>query len=112
MQVVYRGASNSHLDQIDGESSSSKSSNDNRNKSINSSNGNNSNSGNSNNVMSMKKSAEIAAVFSGAKINQTTNIVDNYNDDEQRALLQRRQQQQQQHSFSEANMQSSLGYFP
>ena len=57
--------------------------------------------------MSMKKSAEIAAVFSGAKINQTTNIVDNYNDDE-RLSNQRRQQ----HSFSEANMQSSLGYFP
>ena len=58
--------------------------------------------------MSMKKSAEIAAVFSGAKINQTTNIVDNYNDDDRLSNQQRRQQ----HSFSEANMQSSLGYFP
>jgi hypothetical protein len=72
--------------------------NENRNKNV----------GSGSNVMSMKKSAEIAAVFSGAKINQTTNIVDNYNDDEETLSVQRRQQ----HSFSEANMQSSLGYFP
>jgi len=52
----------------------------------------------------MKKSAEIAAVFSGAKINQTTNIVDHYAEE---PTVQR-----QQHSFSEANMHSSLGYFP
>ena len=79
--------------------------------SSNSSTGNGSNNSTSNNVMSMKKSAEIAAVFSGAKINQTTNIVDNYNNDDvddARLSNQRRQK----HSFSEANMQSSLGYFP
>jgi hypothetical protein len=32
----------------------------------------NANVGSGNNVMSMKKSAEIAAVFSGAKINQVS----------------------------------------
>ena len=68
----------------------------------------NANVGSGSNVMSMKKSAEIAAVFSGAKINQTTNIVDSYNDVENLSPAQRPHQ----HSFSEANMHSSLGYFP
>ena len=98
MKVVYRGASNSHLDKIDSEPMTTAPMNENRNKNV----------GSGSNVMSMKKSAEIAAVFSGAKINQTTNIVDHYNDDEETLSVQRRQQ----HSFSEANMQSSLGYFP
>ena len=81
--------------------------------------------GEENNVLHMKKSAEIAAVFSGAKINQTTDIVDPFTSaavDQQ----QLRQQQQQPYShtgssrnhgshrenFSEADMHSSLGYFP
>ena len=32
--------------------------------------------GDQENIMSLKKSAEIAALFSGAKINQTTDLVD------------------------------------
>ena len=65
----------------------------------------------STNVMSMKKSAEIAAVFSGAKINQTTDIVDHMglaapSSDHHRHHLHNG------NAFSEANMHSSLGYFP
>lgn len=33
------------------------------------------------NIMSLKKSAEIAALFSGAKINQTTDLVDHLDPD-------------------------------
>ena len=49
------------------------------------------------NILSLKKSAEIAALFSGAKINQTTDLVDHDS------------------SFSEhhhRNMTHKLGYFP
>jgi hypothetical protein len=94
LQVVYRGASNSHLDQVDAASASLH---------------DNISGGGGGNVMSMKKSAEIAAVFSGAKINQTTNIVDTYSDVNHLTPGQRRLQQ---NSFSDANLQSSLGYFP
>ena len=66
----------------------------------------------------MKKSAEIAAVFSGAKINQTTDLVDPFS-----AATMPEQQIRQPYShmsggshhrenFSEADMHSSLGYFP
>ena len=60
-------------------------------------------------VMSMKKSAEIAAVFSGAKINQMTDIVDHNlsTDTEDFQEVSRYRQQ-----YSESNMHSSLGYFP
>lgn len=62
-----------------------------------------------NHVMSMKKSAEIAAVFSGAKINQMTDIVDHkHNNPDEIMELSRYKRQQ----FSESNMHSSLGYFP
>jgi len=50
------------------------------------------------NILSLKKSAEIAALFSGAKINQTTDLVDHLDS-----------------SFSEhhhRNMSHKLGYFP
>ena len=63
-------------------------------------------------VMSMKKSAEIAAVFSGAKINQMTDIVDPHlgnNPDEIMELSRYNKSRQQ---YSESNMHSSLGYFP
>ena len=71
-----------------------------------------------NNVLHMKKSAEIAAVFSGAKINQTTDLVDPFS-----AATTPEQQIRQPYShmsggshhrenFSEADMHSSLGYFP
>lgn len=96
-QVVYRGASNSQLDKIESDSQPTPSG---------------ANVGSGSNVMSMKKSAEIAAVFSGAKINQTTNIVDSYNESESLQQQQQQHRRLQQHSFSEANMQSSLGYFP
>ncbi len=70
-------------------------------------------SGNSNNdentVMSMKKSAEIAAVFSGKNINQMTDIVDhNLSTDQDDFVPVDRYKPQ----FSESNMHSSLGYFP
>ena len=78
----------------------------------NSSNHTNSNGNNDENtVMSMKKSAEIAAEFSGAKINQMTDIVDHNLSTEQDndfVALHRFNRQQ----FSESNMHSSLGYFP
>ena len=67
-----------------------------------------------NHVMSMKKSAEIAAVFSGAKINQMTDIVDPHqhkndrHDPDEIMELSRYKRQQ----YSESNMHSSLGYFP
>ena len=104
------------------------------------------------NIMHMKKSAEIAALFSGAKINQTTDILDpihqhsrsneNYNGERNRLRQSYHGQQQQrvvgkedksrssnkapqssnrnksphslahQEMFSEADMHSSLGYFP
>lgn len=62
-----------------------------------------------NHVMSMKKSAEIAAVFSGAKINQMTDIVDHKHDNPDEIMELSRYKRQQ---FSESNMHSSLGYFP
>ena len=76
-------------------------------------NSNQTNNGNNdeNTVMSMKKSAEIAAEFSGAKINQMTDIVDHNLSTEQDndfVALHRFNRQQ----FSESNMHSSLGYFP
>ena len=107
------------------------------------------------NIMHMKKSAEIAAVFSGAKINQTTDILDpihqhsrannSYNNSKNRLRQSYHGGQQQrivtednigrnknqsntknhpnhqnrklhsvgpQEMFSEADMHSSLGYFP
>ena len=107
------------------------------------------------NIMHMKKSAEIAAVFSGAKINQTTDILDpmhqhsrandNHNGNgnrfrqsyhsgqKQGMLIEGNHDSSKSHStnkphlssqyrklhpvapqemFSEADMHSSLGYFP
>ena len=63
-------------------------------------------------VMSMKKSAEIAAVFSGAKISQMTDIVAPHlgNPDEIMELSRYNNKSRQQ--YSESNMHSSLGYFP
>lgn len=75
-------------------------------------------------MLSAKKSAEIAAVFSGARINQTTDVCGSRDSDEDStdaaydskrscrcganvaaAAVNRAQ-------FSRANMHSSLGYFP
>merc|ERR1719270_56238 len=69
----------------------------------------NSNPRDENTVMSMKKSAEIAAVFSGAKINQRTDIADHNLSTEQDDFVEADRYRQQ---FSESNMHSSLGYFP
>ena len=121
-----------------------------------SSRNNNDNAAADENIMHMKKSAEIAAIFSGAKINQTTDILDpilqnnsrtkeNYNGDKNRlrqsyhggsqtrreenndynksrlsnSKLASNNQNRKLHSiaspqemFSEADMHSSLGYFP
>lgn len=55
------------------------------------------------NIMSLKKSAEIAALFSGAKINQTTDLVDP--DSDFSDLTDKSQQQTR-------NMSHKLGYFP
>ena len=55
------------------------------------------------NIMSLKKSAEIAALFSGAKINQTTDLVDP--DSDFSDLTDKSQQQAR-------NMSHKLGYFP
>ena len=77
----------------------------------NAQNNNGSKNNDENTVMSMKKSAEIAAEFSGAKINQMTDIVDHNLSTEQDndfVALHRFNRQQ----FSESNMHSSLGYFP
>ena len=56
------------------------------------------------NIMSLKKSAEIAALFSGAKINQTTDLVDP--DSDFSDLTDKSQQHQAR------NMSHKLGYFP
>lgn len=91
------------------------------------------------NVLSMKKSAEIAAVFSGARISQTTNIVENEDDnnnteeeeeeeevaidsaddayDSKRANCSCSSSAANTKTrpggrYSRSNMQSSLGYFP
>lgn len=69
----------------------------------------NNNPADENTVMSMKKSAEIAAVFSGAKINQRTDIADHNLSTEQDDFVEVDRYRQQ---FSESNMHSSLGYFP
>jgi hypothetical protein len=71
--------------------------------------------------LSAKKSAEIAAVFSGAKINQTTDIVgvserDSDEDSTDAAYDTKRNchcgAAVDKSQFSKANMHSSLGYFP
>lgn len=56
------------------------------------------------NIMSLKKSAEIAALFSGAKINQTTDLVDP--DSDFSDLTDKSQHHQTR------NMSHKLGYFP
>ena len=56
--------------------------------------------GDQENIMSLKKSAEIAALFSGAKINQTTDLVDPESDFRERG----------QRDFSKVSR--KLGYFP
>ncbi len=90
-------------------------------------------------VLSMKKSAEIAAVFSGAKINQTTDIVndrlsngdmiddcdkdstDEAYDTKRRGTLTHHRHHQTNSTtstcqscggFSRSNLHTSLGYFP
>ena len=66
-------------------------------------------------VMSMKKSAEIAAVFSGAKINQMTEqFVDPHlgNNPDEIMELSRYRDNKSRQQYSESNMHSSLGYFP
>lgn len=82
-----------------------------------------------NSVLHMKKSAEIAAVFSGAKINQTTDLVDPHHSKQQKhhhlrkaysplhpdhgsPAVQLSSSRHSQENFSEADMHSSLGYFP
>ena len=71
----------------------------------------NNNPADENTVMSMKKSAEIAAVFSGAKINQRTDIADhNLSKIEQEEDFV--EVDRYRHQFSESNMHSSLGYLP
>lgn len=86
--VVYRGASTSSLNKVGTNEGSTPE---------------------KGSVLSMKKSAEIAAVFSGAKINQTTDIVNHLGPDSDAYDTMTRRHQQ---SFSESNMHSSLGYFP
>ena len=56
--------------------------------------------GDQENIMSLKKSAEIAALFSGAKINQTTDLVDPQSDF----------RQADHREFKKASR--NLGYFP
>ena len=78
-------------------------------------------------IMSMKKSAEIAAVFSGAKINQTTDIVNDFvasaddsdkdstdeaYDTKRHGTLTSASSCQHCNGFSRSNLHSSLGYFP
>nr|XP_040567231.1 LOW QUALITY PROTEIN: uncharacterized protein LOC121116980 [Lepeophtheirus salmonis] len=82
------------------------------------------------NIISMKKSAEIAAVFSGAKINQTTDIFngtegeedDKDSTDDAYDSMKNGSHSEQAcrhphdrsvpHQFSEANLKHALGYFP
>ena len=102
---MYSGSSHSNLDAI-----SSNSSNGTRQQHHHQSLSSLSNPADEYTVMSMKKSAEIAAVFSGAKINQMTDIVDhNLSTDQDEFVEMDRYNRQQ---FSESNMHSSLGYFP
>ena len=54
------------------------------------------------NILSLKKSAEIAALFSGAKINQTTDLVDP--DSDFSDLTDK--------SHQHRNVSHKLGYFP
>eukprot|EP00094_Tigriopus_californicus_P014400 TCALIF_13971-PA protein Name:"Protein of unknown function" AED:0.37 eAED:0.04 QI:0/0.5/0/0.66/1/1/3/0/1071 len=103
-KVLYRGASNSNLDTLHSRDSHS-------------------HPEDKKSVLSMKKSAEIAAVFSGARINQTTNIVDNVDSDLDSTDLVYDSKRPASNgsngscscgnsNFSRANLQSSLGYFP
>ena len=72
---------------------------------------NNNNSRDEHTVMSMKKSAEIAAIFSGKNINQRTDIADhNLSKIEQEEDFV--EVDRYRHQFSESNMHSSLGYLP
>jgi hypothetical protein len=108
---MYSGTSNSNLVQIDGNTKMH------NHRSLNGfNNRNNNGDAEENNVMSMKKSAEIAAIFSGAKINQMTDIVDpdlSTDPDEYEMMISRyHKRNNPQQQFSESNMHSSLGYFP
>ena len=78
------------------------------NSSLSHSNQNN-NPADENTVMSMKKSAEIAAIFSGKNINQRTDIADHNLSTEQDDFVE---VDRYRHQFSESNMHSSLGYLP
>jgi hypothetical protein len=67
------------------------------------------------NIMSLKKSAEIAAMFAGARINQTTDLVDGIQIDEtyrgsNRAPAPPRHRGSSQDAVR--NMSGRLGYFP
>jgi hypothetical protein len=63
-------------------------------------------------IMSLKKSAEIAALFSGAKINQTTNLLDRDDTESDESFEGRFIGSNPQRTFSNTDLRSSLGYFP
>jgi hypothetical protein len=60
------------------------------------------------NIMSLKKSAEIAALFSGARINQTTDLVDQLDPDSGSEMTDTDYRGSEAHS----RMSQKLGYFP
>ena len=131
MQVVYHGASTSNLDRMHSNSNTlthhhSTAARHHHGHGHHPPKPPSSTAGSSTTVLSAKKSAEIAAVFSGARINQTTDVCGSggggRDSDEDStdaaydykkscrcggaaATLSREQ-------FSRSNMHTSLGYFP
>lgn len=112
---MYSGASNPNLHLIEGNDKLHHNHHSLSNLNINRSTKPSNSNEDENNLLSLKKSAEIAAVFSGAKINQMTDIVDPLSTDPDsdfshpevnQRFFSRKQQ------YSDSNMHSSLGYFP
>ena len=64
------------------------------------------------NILSMKKSAEIAALFSGARINQTTDLVDHLDPDSGAETTDHGDGRDYRGSEAHSRMSQKLGYFP
>lgn len=64
------------------------------------------------NIMSLKKSAEIAALFSGARINQTTDLVDHLDPDSGAETTDHGDGRDYRGSEAHSRMSQKLGYFP
>ncbi|XP_037091428.1 uncharacterized protein LOC119111729 [Pollicipes pollicipes] len=66
-------------------------------------------------IMSMKKTTEIAATFSGLKLNQTTDLLGTESEDDAYSSMQNvsgSNTARSRHGYSDQNIENSLGYLP